>query len=103
MASLAAGASVKFYAEFEVTANEDADLTSIAKLMSATAEGNNRMDTSDAAMASYSVSSAFHTNYFEQDPPFTGIIMNSLLPFIVLIALGAVGGVAILVRRKREQ
>ena len=100
--SLAAGASAKFYAEYDVLTNEDRDITSVAKLLSATAEGNNRMDTSDEAMATYVVSAPFHTIYFEQDPPFTGIISKSLLPFIALIALGAIGG-ATIARKKRQQ
>ena len=100
--SLAAGASVKLYAKYDVLTNEERDIVSVARLLSATAEGNNRMDTSDEAMATYVVSVPFRTIYFEQDPPFTGIISKSLLPFIALIALGAIGG-ATIARKKRQQ
>lgn len=53
IASLPAGASIKIYAEYPVSEQVAMELENTVKLVGATATGNNRIDLSDEALASY--------------------------------------------------
>lgn len=108
IASLAAGASAKIYVEYPITADEDIELEEIARLMGATADGYNEMDTSDEAMASYIVKTAFTVKQKGQggggDTPKTE---DDVMRYVIIGAISAVvllvlAGVYIIFKKKNK-
>jgi hypothetical protein len=108
IASLAAGASAKIYVEYPITVDEDIELEGIARLMGATADGYNEMDTSDEAMASYIVKTAFTVKQKGQggggDTPKTE---DDVMRYVIIGAISAVvllvlAGVYIIFKKKNK-
>lgn len=100
--TLAAGASQDLSAEFTIPTNDDVDYTSVAVLMGATAENNNRMDTSDEASASYRAPVSFSSERIVAPPPMTGATLKNLLPFIIIAVVGIAGATTAFVIKKKK-
>lgn len=98
---IGAGETATLWAEFTIPSNEDVDYQSTAELISAVAENNHRLDMEDTS--TYSDTVNFRSTRFEQDPPLAGINQGYLIPFVVLIAVGAVGGMVVVLRKKAKK
>ena len=98
---IGAGETATLWAEFTIPSNEDVNYQNTAELISAIAENNYRLDTDNTD--TYSSTVTFRSARFEQDPPLLGINQGYLIPFVALIALGSVGGVIVVLRRKAKK
>ena len=98
---LDAGETATLWAEFTIPSNEDVDYQNTAEIISAVAENNHRFDTENTD--TYSSTVTFRSVKFEQDPPLAGINQGYLIPFVALIALGAMGGTVVVLRRRANK
>ena len=101
--SLNANQSIKLTAEFEVTDNVTKTWTNLVELLSAEAGDGYDLDISDEAMASYSTTVDFQTESWNDIPVFTGVDLGQSGPFVILTMLGALGGVTVVLRSRREK
>ena len=99
--SIAAGETATIYAEFTIPANENAEFSNTATLLSAVAEGDYQLDTENPDDLKSTVT--FNSIKYEPEDPYAGIKNTPIIPFIVLITLGVVGGAVVIVRQKAKQ
>jgi len=98
---IGAGETATLWAEFTIPSNEDVDYQNTAELISAVAENNHRLNTEETD--TYSATVNFRSAHFEQDPPLAGISQGHLIPFVILMAVGAIGGTVVVLRKKAKK
>ncbi|MBR5419149.1 InlB B-repeat-containing protein [Candidatus Saccharibacteria bacterium] len=98
---IGAGETATLWAEFTIPSNEDVDYQNTAELISAVAENNHRLNTDETD--TYSATVSFRSARFEQDPPLAGISQGYLIPFAALMAVGAIGGTVVVLRKKAKK